>query len=373
GRMLQRAVWGVFASLLLGVGSAAAAPCVDGTALAQDFPSEGEAVARWELCWEIRRMPDESGSEASSETLVLTQAEFRPGADAALVRIVGDLRMAEIFVPYHPGTPRFQDLTDFSFDLVALTSEECPGTRLAEDRVCVELRDRGLGWRDPFDGLARRGESLVIWSILNAGNYDYVMQYAFDDDGTIEVLAGATGQKLGGDDDTKGHFHNFAWRINLDLDGPDGDTLRVESAMVQGKRVRESEATVTQEGGIAWDPKLTPHLKVEDATRVNGRGRPLGYVLSARREGIAAFREAWTRYPYWVTRNDPAVPELRARNLPRYADRENVRRTDLVLWYMASHDHESNMRDEDRDTVPVKWVGFTLEPQNLWDGTPFHP
>jgi hypothetical protein len=30
------------------------------------------------------------------------------------------------------------------------------------------------------------------------------------------------------------------------------------------------------------------------------------------------------------------------------------------------------MRDEDRDTVPVLWIGFRLEPQNLWDGTPLY-
>lgn len=370
---MLRSMLVLFATALLVAGKAAAAPCVDGTALAQDFPSEGAAVARWELCWEIRRMPDRSGNEVASETLVITQAEFRPGENAALVRVVGDLRMAEIFVPYHPGTPRFQDLTDFSFDLVALTREECPATRLAGNRICAELRDRGLGWRDPFGGVARRSETLVVWGILNAGNYDYVMQYAFDDDGTVEVLAGATGRKLGGADDTTGHFHNFAWRVNLDLAGADGDTVRLETTTPQGKRVRESEKIVVREGGLDWDPRLSPHLKVEDATRVNARGRALGYLLTARREGIARFSEGWTRYPFWVTRNAPATPELRARDLLDYVDREEVRATDLVLWYVASHDHESNMRDEDRDTVPVKWVGFTLEPQNLWDATPFYP
>ena len=173
-------------AVMLPAVDASAAVCDEGTLLAQDFPSTGAAVARWELCWAIRRMPDESGSELASETLVITQAEFRPGANAELVRIVGVL-------------------------------------------------------------------------------------------------------------------------------------------------------------------------------------------LATRREGVARFSEGWTRYPIWVTRNDLATPELRARDLLDYANREDLRDTDVALWYVAHHDHESDMRDEDRDTVPVKWVGFTLEPQNLWDATPFYP
>ena len=42
---------------------------------------------------------------------------------------------------------------------------------------------------------------------------------------------------------------------------------------------------------------------------------------------------------------------------------------DVVLWYIDTHHHEENMRDEDRDTVPALWVGFRLEPQNFWDRT----
>jgi Cu2+-containing amine oxidase len=35
--------------------------------------------------------------------------------------------------------------------------------------------------------------------------------------------------------------------------------------------------------------------------------------------------------------------------------------------------HESSMRDEDRETVPIHWVGFELMPHNLFDGTPLYP
>lgn len=360
-------------ALLLLPAPGLAAYCESGTELVQDFPSAGPAVSRWHLCWELARLPAPDGTLSRSQTLVISNAEFRPGATAAPVKVLGDLRMAEIFVPYHPGTPRLHDMSDAPFDLQALTTVECTGQRLGANHVCKEVVDRGLAWRDPYVPTARRGEKIVLWSVLNAVNYDYVMHYEFHDDGTIEVRAGSTGRKLGGRDDTTGHFHNFAWRIDLDVDGPEGDTASVSGVRVTGK-VTESEKPVAVEQALKWDARAFTHLEVSDATSVNGRGRPRGYTLAPVVEGSTRFPENWTRSPIWVTRSHGPGTELLARRVDRYAaDREPVAGSDLVLWYLASHDHESDMRDEDRQTVPVAWVGFRLEPQNLWDGTPFYP
>lgn len=353
--------------------ASAAAVCSSGTELVQSFPTSGGAISEWKLCWEIVRMPDDLGDLESSEVLVISEATFRPGAAATPVEVLGELRMAEVFVPYDEGQPRFHDLSEFQFDLVTLSTTECTGTRLGGDRVCKELTDRGLAWRDPDVPVARRGEQLALWSVLNASNYDYVMHYSFWDDGTIEVRAGSTGRKIGGEDDTAGHTHAFAWRIDLDVAGPGGDTVHIENVSYNGKSVREKPQLVTTEGGFAWSPEAFTHVEVEDATSVNGRGRERGYVLAPTREGLPKFRESWTRYPIWVTRKHGPGEELRSFDLPSYVNKESVVGQDVVLWYMDAHHHEENMRDEDRDTVPVLWVGFRLEPQNLWDRTPFYP
>lgn len=360
------------AGVLLASGPARAA-CTTGTELAQSFPSAGPAVSEWRLCYEILRMPHVDGTLIGSETLVITQAEFRPGAAATPIAVVGDMRMSEIFVPYHEGDPRYNDLTDFAFDLQPLTTIECPATRLDGDRICSQVVDRGLAWRDPGANIARRGEKLILWSVLNASNYDYVMHYEFYDDGTMEVRAAATGRKLGGADDTRGHFHNFAWRVNLDVAGAGGDTAELAGVRV-GSSVRDVHRTLLREGGFKWDARSFTHLEVEDEAAVNGRGRAVGYTLAPVREGNTKFPESWTKFPLWVTRNHGPTSELRARDVPAYAaDREPIAGEDVVLWYMDSHNHENDMRDEDRDTVPLAWVGFRLEPQNVWDGTPFYP
>ena len=352
--------------------AAAAAVCTTGTELVQTFPTAGGAVSEWKLCWEVLRMPDDEGALTASQTLVISEATFRPGVGADPVDVLGELRMAEVFVPYDAGSPRFHDLTEFDFDLVALSTTECSGTRLSSNRICSEVLDRELAWRDPDFDLGRRGEKLALWSVLNAGNYDYVMHYGFWDDGTIEVRAGATGRKIGGPDDTDGHTHVFAWRIDLDVAGPGGDTVHIDNVTYSGKAVKEKPQLVTSEGGFAWSPENFTHVEVEDGTSVNGRGRERAYSLAPAREGLPKFKESWTRYPIWVTRSHGAAEELRAVDLPSYVDKESVAGQDVVLWYIDAHHHEENMRDEDRDTVPVLWVGFRLEPQNLWDRTPFY-
>ena len=63
--------------------------------------------------------------------------------------------------------------------------------------VVKEMRDRGIAWKDYAHGV-RRGRELVIWGGLEAGNYMYIMSYAFHDDGTIAFRVGATGQNLPG-------------------------------------------------------------------------------------------------------------------------------------------------------------------------------
>ena len=156
----------LFALFLLLPERGFAAYCSSGSELTQDFPSSGAAVSRWHLCWEIVRLPGPDGVTPRSETLAISKAEFRPGATAPSVQVLGDLRMAEIFVPYHPGYPRFHDMSDAAFDLQPISTTECKGTRLGANRLCEEIVDRGLAWRDPYVPTARRGEKLVLWSIL---------------------------------------------------------------------------------------------------------------------------------------------------------------------------------------------------------------
>jgi Cu2+-containing amine oxidase len=91
------------------------------------------------------------------------------------------------------------------------------------------------------------------------------------------------------------------------------------------------------------------------------------------RSGTARHSEAYTQKDFWVTRYDPQQSFI-AEGLPTYiANRQPTVDEDLVIWYTGSEHHETDSRDEDKDTVPILWTGFELIPNNLFDHTPFYP
>jgi primary-amine oxidase len=320
----------------------------------------------WHLCLEA----------VSRFGLIVRTASFRKSADAASIRVLYDGRLSEIFVPYHSGSPRFFDVSSFDFPLVTLTPAHCPAPRtiVAGGTVCREIRDRGIAWM--HDAVVRRGQELVLWGVLNAANYNYVIEWSFRDDGSIGGRAGSTGPKLGGPDDTQGHMHNFTWRLDIDLDGGLGDSAflrrHVENLDVSPSTGADTEARITVEGGRKWSPTGFTTLEVRDARLRNGRGRRTAYELLPLRSGSARHTEPYTMNDVWVTRA-AEPPELSPRDLPSYVDGESVANTDIVVWYTASAHHENGMRDEDRDVVPVLWTGFDLIPINLFDRTPLYP
>ena len=111
--------------------------------------------------------------------LVITGAWFRPTASSAWIKVLYDGRVSQLFVPYHGGSPRFLDVS-YGFPPVPLNRTDCPppGQILgAQSEVCKVVRDRGLMWKHQTS--SRRGEELVLWSVLAAANYDYVIEWTF--------------------------------------------------------------------------------------------------------------------------------------------------------------------------------------------------
>ena len=101
-------------------------------------------------------------------------------------------------------------------------------------------------------------------------------------------------------------------------------------------------------------------------------GIATSYELVPMRSGTARHSEPYTKADFWVTRYKPE--EILANILPDYiSDRQSTVDQDLVIWYTGSEHHETDVRDEDRDTVPMLWTGFELIPHNLFNRTPFYP
>jgi Cu2+-containing amine oxidase len=336
----------------------------------QSFPTAGPAQTTWRLCWQTQ----------PGWGLIITAAFFQKSPTAPFIRVFWDARISDIFVPYHPGSPRFYDLSVYGFGSTTVSAADCPvsvgGMPLA-NVVCKEVRDRGLMWKD--DAQVRRGQELVLWTAIDAANYNYIVEWSFRDDGVVLGRLGATAVNLPSMA-TTAHMHNAVWRLDIDLNGFWGDAVRqgIHSENLPGNSATDTDPLIATETGLQWDDLAFHSLDIHDATLTNSRGHATSYHLIPLRSGTARHAEAFTKNDFWVTRYH--AWEMRPSALPTYiSPAESVSNTDIVVWYWGSVHHLP--RDEDGETTGgywrgeahLMWTGFMLKPNNLFDTTPFYP
>ena len=345
-----------------------------GNEVTQTFPPGGAMQTAWKVRF----------GHAPSKGLFISGAWFQRAPGAPWMRILWDARVADIFVPYHDNSYRFWDLTTFNFDLLPVIDSDlgCCGHK-ADDKVVQEVRDRGILWKD-HDTASMRATELVLWGTLRAGNYDYLMQYGFRDDGSIGFRLGSTAHNLPGSESVA-HMHNALWRVDIDLDGFPHDSALLHQHSEPPGSLTAVDSLVPFNGGkegfADWDPLQFTELEVQDTVSKNSHGENIAYDLMPMREGSARHYgadETALLHDFWVTRYRPT--ELFYAQLPTYVqNHEPVLDTDVVIWYASSAHHMP--RREDGEAVGggfhgvalAMWSGFDLRPRNLFDRTPFYP
>lgn len=365
--VLRARIAATFCALALWtIAGTAAAQCSGVNLVEQPFPATGTEETRWRVCWTVH----------AKNGLVITGAWFRKSPAAPFVRVLWDGRISEIFVPYHDGSPRYYDVTNFTFNLTSVSAADCPaqggGSPIANN-VCKEVRDRGLVWKDYAQ--VRRGQELSLWGALGAGNYNYVMEWIFRDDGMLIGRVGATAVNLPSKP-LMTHVHNPMWRLDVDLDGSWGDSAAEMIHAESGLNGSDTHALIPVERGVAWNLPAFTGLHITDSVLKNAKGHVSGYLLMPwSAHGVSRHQEPFTQQDMWVTRYK--WNEMDARYLPTYVSpAESTVSADNVLWYKGSMHHHP--RDEDgefigntwRGEAHIMWTGFMLMPFNLFDRTP---
>jgi primary-amine oxidase len=361
---------------------AALEPPVQTKIVEQCFPPNGVMETAWKVEWDTVR----------GFGLIIKNAWFKKGPAEEWMQVIGDARVADIFVPYQPGTPRFWDVS-YNFKLSVLSAADVgPFGKLlvstngdsADPCVAQELRDRGVIWKN--DHGVRRGQAMALWGCLHAINYRYLIEYVFQDDGCIVFRLGATGRNLAGKE-WMPHMHNYYWRVDVNLDGKDHNTAYLMET-VEPKSESEKLASVTthklfnegKEGWADWDPLKFTMVRVVNTQRKNIRGENFAYDVVPMRHGTSRHfgkNEECSLHDFWVTKAKP--DELTYRGVPKYCDGENIVDTDIALWCGASMFHEPRSEDGIMQNgtwfgaTIVTWSGFTLRPNNVFDQTPLFP
>jgi Cu2+-containing amine oxidase len=362
-------------ALLGNAGAAEAQGCLPftsqtGNELVQEFPPSGPMQTAWKISYGF----------ASRKGLFITNAEFRKSPSDPYMKVLSEAGLSDIFVPYHPGSPRFLDLSQFNFALVPVVGVDLGSCgQQASSVVVKEVRDRGMLWKDDTRG--KRGYELVIWSTLDAANYNYIMMYHFRDDGSIGFRLGATARNLPGAEQVA-HMHDGLWRIDIDLNGKTNDTVAVHNHSESIFGTAASDTTTpfngNKEGFLDWNPAQFTMLNISDSLTLNGQGKTVSYDLMAAHEGMPRHRETYTHHDFWVTRYRAA--ETAYTQVPTYvANNEAINNQDVVLWYMSPAHHMPRSEDGRiesgvwRGSALIMWTGFDLRPRNLFDTTPHFP
>jgi len=342
--------------------------------------------------------------------LQIRRAELRRTPTGNFIPIIYEANVAEIFVPYHDSSDRLYDTRYASLPLPVrqITAEDIPAkgelVTMEGDLVptaALEIRDRGIAWLCKWDHTpkatkgshSRRGQDMVVWGTWDTGNYDYIIEYTFRDDGQVSFRLGATGYD-NPNHPSIAHMHDILWRVDIDLGGSHGNTASLETHIEQTSSLVATDVSTPFNGGFEGAADLNAFefttLVVESAV-VNKRGHPLAYELHPFRLGASRHAETWCRNDLWVTRyssSEPSVPAAwsapddyligTAQNQSGIVDKAPIANQDVVIWHSSPAHHDPHDEDQSptdtgsayRGLTLMHWTGFDLVPKNLFDYNP---
>jgi hypothetical protein len=405
-------------------------PPVAVNVIRQGFPAaKADAAAleksdtAWELEWDITNPNNAPGKKKEntrpSSVLVIRSAKFMFKDYSGQPRwftVLKNLELGEIFVPYDRLEPVFLDVTEEKFHLLPAKKEylgpSCvvPGEILGSpdarmhNKVIKEVHDDGLRWMNDKD-LARRGEKMLVWALFHGGNYRYIIEYGFSDDGVITCRLGATGHNYFDKqkDQRDVHLHVGGWRWDPQLSeaGPSPVGGPAANRILLVRRVPRTTAPTgifridvapfspndqgqACEGFADWKAEEFTILRVQSRVRRNTSKDPqfTAYDLIPQRIGTARnypWKYHFANHDFWVTRQDAKHAKLQ--EVPLYATgSKRLDKTAVTVWHTATAYHVPRGEDygpegssSKNGAAMTSWASFVLRPVNLFDRSPLYP
>ena len=376
--------------------------------------------------------------------LVVSQVRYADGDRVRSVLYQGSL--SEIFVPYMDPADGWYHWTYFDageFPLDGFSTSLEPGADCPENAVYFDslfADPRGIPKRNPravclFERYAgdfawrhhvergyvesRKRRDLVLRTMATFGNYDYIFDWIFLQDGTIKVIVSTSGidavkavaaRTLAEDRDgsvarygrfiaentvAPNHDHFFSFRLDLDVDGAANsfvkEQLRTQRLPADHPRksiwVVEPETLRTEQQAQLHMSMEKPALwRVVNPAVKNPLGYPVGYEVKPGHNAMSLLsdddypqrRAGFTRHHLWVTpyraeerhaAGDYITQSQGGDGLPAWTRANRpIENTDIVVWYTVGFHHVP--RSEDWPVMPTAWHEFELRPSNFFARNP---
>ena len=304
---------------------------------------------------------------------------------------------------------------------------------LRPQMACLFERTSGdPAWRHGDEGgvSGRPSRELVLRTVAVVGNYDYLLDWRFEQDGSMHVAVGATGilevkpvkektvdGPLSGDmtaKDEKGntvefgqlvspgvdavdHDHFFSYRLDLDVDGTNNSFMA--DKLVQYKLPKENPSPrrviwamqptmVEKEGDSPQDISMQhPAMwRFVNHDVHDPYGYPTSYEIMAGETAASLLpdsewpqkRGGFSSHQLWVTPYDPnefyvsgtyVAGSDATDGLPEWVKKNrSIENTDIVAWYTVGFHHVP--RPEDWPQMPIMWHDFSIRPYHFFPKNP---
>ncbi|TQV77796.1 tyramine oxidase [Denitrobaculum tricleocarpae] len=409
-----------------------------------NYKIEGSLI-EWDI-WRFRTRIDKRPGVVLSNIDVNDGSEWRS--------VLYQAHLSEVFVPYmDPGEGwywrTYMDSGEYGFGLflTPLTpGVDCPAHAtflpavINDDTgqpleipgaICVFERNIGdPAWRH-FEVFAQSEETfvpaegrpeteLVVRSASEVGNYDYLIDYRFKQNGEIYIKIGATGldavkgvastsmaDPTAAEDTRFGtliaphlvapfHDHYFNFRLDFDIDQPKNNfgVMEIVPAKPAAGSPRRSMWTVEHkmpktelEARYQISAKSPRYFHLMNPDRTGPLGHTPGYMIHHGSIAYGPFdfendppmkRNAYIEYSVWNTLHDPAQ-RYAGGAFPMQGDGSdtlaewvradrNLLGQDIVTWFSAGFHHIPRM--EDWPVMSTEWKTIHIMPHNFFAHNP---
>lgn len=403
-------------------------------------------LVSWDI-WRFRVRVDKRPGVVISNIAVDDQGRWR--------QLMYQAHLSEVFVPYMDPDDgwywrTYMDSGEYGFGIFLTplrAGVDCPahatylpavvhqddGSPLSiPDAICIFERNIGdPAWRHfeifaqtpdqfvPAEG--RPATQLVVRSASEVGNYDYLVDYVFHQDGRMDVMVGSTGldavkgaaaEKMSDPtaaEETRygtliapnlvapNHDHYFNFRLDFDVDGQANTFMRTGLVPAEHDRdiprtsmwvTRTVPAKTELEGRFKVNPDTPAMYHVMNMGAEGPLGHKPGYMIIPNNSvayGPFDFagdtpmkRNAYIEYTFW---NTPYMPDERyaggayafqsdgSDTLATWVEQDRpIANTDIVTWYTMGFHHVPHT--EDWPVMSTMWKGFMIRPFNFFAHNP---
>ncbi|PWN47568.1 hypothetical protein IE53DRAFT_244019 [Violaceomyces palustris] len=373
--------------------------------------------------------------------LVLSTVTYN---DAGNVRpIVYRMSVAEMVVPYsspeHPHPRKFAfDVGEYGMGTLSNSLKlgcDCLGTIhyldgsyvgqdgqpvTIEKCICIHEEDAGIAWKHTDyrpGGRVRvaRGRKLVVQMICTIANYEYIFNYNFHTDGSIQLETKLTGilnlyVKERDEPNPYGvevapkvnahyHQHLFSLRIDPMVDGCENTVVQTDVKQTEaatgtdgnylGNGFTTVKTPIKRSAGLDYDKHRVWSI-VNPSKKHYASGLPASYKihtkdfepLALRGDSMVAKRAQFSTKALWVTPFEEEQLWPAGKYVPQQRDtaedslgnwvkkEESTEDTDVVVWLTYGITHIP--RPEDWPVMPVEHLNVWLKPANFFDLNPAH-